>query len=210
MRHAPAATRHLVVFTRYPVPGRCKTRLIPVLGAEGAARLHRRMTEQTLERARAIADFALTIEVHYAGADDRAMRRWLGSGHQYRPQSTGDLGQRMLTTFEQAASRGSSSTVIIGSDIPQLSAEVISEAFTRLERHPLVLGPSHDGGYYLIGLRHPRRELFRRIPWSTDTVLQRTIERARKAGLGFDLLPALGDVDRPADLHLVRHLLDSK
>jgi rSAM/selenodomain-associated transferase 1 len=200
----------LVIFTRYPVPGRSKTRLIAVLGAEGAARLQRRLTEQIVERARTLAAPSLSIQICYADGEDRSMRRWLGHQLDYRQQARGDLGSRMLAAFEQAAADGMRATVIVGSDIPALTASLIDEAFVHLAAHPLVIGPAKDGGYYLIGMRRVWPELFRGIPWSSQSVLPRTLDRARTLGLGFHLLSTLGDVDRPEDLHLARHLLESK
>jgi glycosyltransferase A (GT-A) superfamily protein (DUF2064 family) len=110
----------LIIFTRYPEPGRAKTRLIPALGAEGAADLHRRLTERTLATARRLATLRkLTLEVRYAGGDAALMRQWLGGGLHLRAQGDGDLGARMREAFREAFEEGCYGVVLIGTDCPE-------------------------------------------------------------------------------------------
>ena len=198
----------LIVFTRFPEPGKTKTRLIPALGARGAARLQRQMTEHIMATA---ADAGkrrnLTVEVYYEGGSTGLMQKWLGPQFCYRPQGSGDLGQRMARAFQEAFRRTKGAAVIVGSDIPEISAGTLQRAFEGLQKHDLVLGPARDGGYYLVGLQNtvPAEtcsRLFDNINWGTGDVLSQTLQRAKESGLRLMLLESLGDVDRPADLHL--------
>ncbi len=197
----------LVVFTRYPIPGKTKTRLIPALGAAGAANLHRQMTEHTLAQVRQLRADGVAIEIHYAGAkSDRELADWLGADLVYRSQGDGDLGERMALSIETALQAGHDRVIIIGTDCPGLTADILQLAFQQLRDRDLVLGPAIDGGYYLIGLRRFIPELFIGINWGTSTVRQQTIEMATKLGLLMGDLPLLADIDRPEDLPIWEQL----
>ncbi len=191
----------LIVFTRYPQPGRAKTRLIPVLGAEQAAALQRKMTEHIIGVARCLAARnQVRIEIRFDGASESKMRHWLGPGLQFRPQGEGDLGDRIARGFDAAFSTGCRRVVVIGTDSPELDASLLAEGFAALEGADLVLGPARDGGYYLMGLNRPAPELFRGIAWGTEHVLSATLASAVRLGLRHTLLSPLDDVDRPTDL----------
>jgi uncharacterized protein len=197
----PSTTECLIIFTRYPEPGNTKTRLIPVLGAEGAATLQRQMTEHKLAEVNQLLTFyPLSVEVHFAGGNEQLMQDWLGSSLVYRRQSEGDIGDRMASAFQLSFATGMTAVVLIGTDCPELNSPLMAEAFQLLRQHDLVLGPALDGGYYLIGLRRLIPELFTGIPWSTAEVLQQTLGIAQKLGLTVAKLPLLSDVDRPEDL----------
>src|SRR4028118_163147 len=197
-----AATREcLIIFTRYPEPGKTKTRLIPVLGAEGAATLQRQMTEDKLAEVKKLqAFYPLPVEVHFAGGNELLMQDWLGSDVTYRRQSEGDIGCRMVSAFQVSFEAGMDSVVLIGTDCPDLNAPLMAQAFQVLHQHDLVLGPAQDGGYYLIGLHRLIPELFTGISWSTVEVLQQTQSIAQRLELAVAYLPLLRDVDRPEDL----------
>jgi hypothetical protein len=191
----------IIVFTRYPEAGKAKTRLIPVLGAEGAAALHQQLTEHTLIQVQQFQQQApISVEVRFAGGDQVLMQAWLGPDLCYVSQGEGDLGDRMARSFQTAFAAGERRTLIIGTDCPDLDAKILIQAFAALEHTDLILGPAIDGGYYLIGLRRPIPELFVGIAWSTAQVRQRTIEIAEQLGLAIALLPPLSDIDTPADL----------
>lgn len=181
-----------------------KTRLIPAVGAAGAAALHRRLVLRTLRVARAACDATgAELEIRFAGGDVRTMRHWLGDGWLGRPQAGDDLGERMAGAFEDSFREGSPATVLIGTDCPALTAEVLGAALAALDGPngaAAVLGPAVDGGYYLIGLKRAQPELFRGIPWGTDGVLARTEALLEQAHVRPVLLPVLSDLDRPEDL----------
>jgi rSAM/selenodomain-associated transferase 1 len=191
----------LIIFSRYPEAGRSKTRLIPALGASGAARLHEEMTRHTLRTATELAhDFPVRVEVHFAGGDEALMQQVFGGDFLYRPQVAGDLGQRMQASLEGTLGHGEGRALVIGTDCPELTARRLRQAFEALKTWELVLGPAHDGGYYLIGCRRVLPPLFANMPWGTDQVLARTLGAARRSGLIPCLLETLSDVDRPEDL----------
>lgn len=194
------AKERLIIFTRYPEPGSTKTRLIPALGAEGAATLQRQMTEYTISKVRELHGNSIAVEVHFDGGKQQLMQDWLGSDIVYRPQSSGDLGSRMARSLSLALQSGTERVVIIGTDCPGLNAQLMAQAFHQLHSHDLVLGPAMDGGYYLLGLRYFIPELFSGISWGTAEVLQRTVDIAKNLNLSVAYLPHLADVDRPEDL----------
>jgi hypothetical protein len=198
--------KRLILFTRYPEPGTTKTRMIPELGAEGAAELQRQMTRHIVSRVTEFTGLHPTpLEVCFEGGNNNLMQAWLGAGFDYSSQAKGDIGLRMRRALEERFGDGCETVVIIGSDIPDITGDIIGEAFEGLKKHDLVLGPAGDGGYYLIGMQktafiqaNPR--LFNEIHWGTDEVLSQTLAVAEKLGLSYTLLDTLDDVDRPEDL----------
>lgn len=195
----------LIVFVRFPEPGKSKTRLIPSLGPAGAAELHRQMVEHTLQWARKLRErIPLSIEIRFTGRPLETFRRWLGPAFSYAEQGEGDLGRRMHVSFQEAFRGNLKKVILIGTDIPDLSADLVEGALVLLNSSDLVLGPAEDGGYYLIGLRRAVPELFQEIPWSTAEVLQKTRQIAEGKRLFYSLLPTLQDVDRPEDLPVWR------
>ena len=196
----------LIIFTRYPEPGKTKTRLIPVLGKQGAADLQRRMTEHLISKIRnRCLSRSLSIEIRYAGGDEARMQNWLGAGFVYRRQHSGDIGRRMRLAFDEAFQAGLEAAVIIGSDIPGITPDILREAFDNLGTHDLVFGPAGDGGYYLIGTNKGSWSkvdpiLFEDMQWGSDAVLSKTLETATQLSLSHILLEKLDDVDRPENL----------
>lgn len=194
---------HLILFTRYPEPGRTKTRLIPALGARGAAALQRQLTEHTLRQVRGLQQRrSLQVTCCFAGGDVAAMQGWLGSGWDYQPQAEGDLGDRLIAAMRHAFATGATTVAFIGIDCPAIDAPLLDEAFHTLGTTEMVLGPADDGGYYLIGLRRPIPELFQGIDWGTEVVRQQTEAIAQSLQLSYLLLQPLNDIDRPEDLPL--------
>ena len=183
-------TPRVVLFTRWPEPGRAKTRLIPALGPDGAAALHRRLTGRALAAMRASG---LPMEVRTTGAPLPAFRAWLGDGPALVDQGGGDLGARLLRAADPPV-------ILIGADIPDLSADVLQAAAAALQDAPAVIGPAEDGGYYLLGLRSPMPFLFDAMPWGTDQVFALTMARLAARGVVPAVLPVLADLDRPEDL----------
>ncbi len=187
----------LIIMTKYPEPGQTKTRLIPALGAIGAAMLHRQLGAMTVAK---LAKFS--PEIHYAGGSESLMQQWLGE-FQFIPQGEGDLGDRMSQAFAYGFQSGCDRIVMIGTDCPAIDSPLIQTAFVALLQNDLVLGPARDGGYYLIGLRSDYPSLFNGIIWSTATVLSETLTLADHYQISYELLPMLSDIDRPEDLDLL-------
>jgi hypothetical protein len=180
----------LVLFARYPTPGRAKTRLIPALGPAGAAELHRRLTERTLATLRATG---LAVEIRTTGAPTSAFRRWLGAVDCV-PQGSGHLGARM----RRAAAEGPA--ILVGADVPDLAPRHLLAAAEALNQQPVVIGPAADGGYYLIGTRAPLPWLFAPMAWGSATVRATTLDRLARRGVAATLLEPLSDLDTPDDL----------
>jgi len=210
--------QRLIIFTRYPVPGKTKTRMIPALGEQGAADLHSRMTEYTLLNLLPLCrDKSLEIGIYYSGGDRSKMQTWLDpvissfwvnyphltiNPIAYHAQVGEDLGKRMQGAFEDSFNHKIEKTVIIGTDCPDLSQNIIEEAFLALNSQDVVLGPARDGGYYLIGLSQFCPMLFNQIDWGSDRVLAQTKNIIEQEKLSVYDLPVLTDVDRPDDLYI--------
>lgn len=199
---APAV--QLLVFTKFPDPGMVKTRLIPEIGPVRAARLHRRMTEHTLGTARRLCEATgpegIGIRVCYSGAGRRKFRGWLGRNLLYEAQTAGDIGTRMAAAFRSAFRGGAHAAIAIGTDIPDLTTDILDRALTGLRSHDIVAGPAMDGGYYLIGMKRLHGELFAGIQWGTARVWDQTRSSIHRNGWSLMELNRLHDMDRPEDI----------
>ena len=188
--NAPA----LLIFIKNPEKGKVKTRLARDLGDDKALQIYRALLAHTREVALSVSAERFLFYSEYVPESDD----WPASGFDKRLQKGADLGERMYRAFVQVLERHERA-VIIGSDCPQLQASIVEEAFARLEEFPVVLGPAEDGGYYLLGLHRPEPSLFHDISWSTESVLEQTLQRVAALGQEAFLLPRLSDVDRAAD-----------
>ena len=197
-----------VLFAKEPVPGAVKTRLQSLMSARDAARLYEAML---LDCATALqATSAETRVVAFAPVDaEDALRTLLApiGVFEYVPQPDGDLGQRMEGLMQWAFARGAERVVLVGSDSPSLPAAYIGEGLSLLREKEVVLGPSTDGGYYLVGRRKGESRIFRDVAWSTGMVLRQTLERLGKQSLG--VLPPWYDVDTPADAGFLKVHLEA-
>jgi len=190
-----ARSDRLIIFGRYPEPGRTKTRLIPLLGAARAADFQRELTERTLSKDRLAARRRpVDLEGCFDGGSFEKLRRWLGPGLVFSHQSPGNLGERMKTAFLNAFRQGAQHVVLHGTDIPDLTVGHLDGALDALKSHDLVLGPSMDGGYWLIGLKKPA-DLFDGMEWGTSLVFEKTVAAARAQGLSVHVLSPLTDMD---------------
>lgn len=189
----------LMIFAKRPVAGEVKTRLQPAYTPAQAAQIAAVLIRQTVE----LAVSSWPGHVYLCGAPDSAHPLFVELARRFgltlRPQGEGDLGARMQRALAWGIERHGAAAVL-GCDTPHCPWDVLDEANAVLARRGNVLGPSDDGGYYLIGLAQDRPALFRDIAWGGATVLAATCERARGLGIEFDLLPALRDIDTAADL----------
>ncbi|MGH7247922.1 MAG: TIGR04283 family arsenosugar biosynthesis glycosyltransferase, partial [Pseudomonadota bacterium] len=191
----------ICVFAKPPRPGQTKTRLIPAVGADAAANLARAFFEDTWAALQTIADARLILAVTesdpaFDGLADAEV--WL--------QGEGDLGDRMERALRHGLERADA-TVVVGSDLPGLAPRVFEQAREALMRSAAVLGPSDDGGFYLIGLARCPEGLLSGLPWSQSDTCERTIERLRARGLQVQMLERWFDVDIPADLKRLEELI---
>jgi len=199
---------HLIVMTRLPCEGRNKTRLIPALGAVGAAEFHDLLARHAIGRASSycMTNPGSSLVIRLEGGSARDGRDWVGECD-CRVQGEGDLGARMMLAANEAFDEGARRVVIIGTDCPRLDESVLGEAFDALDRHDLVFGPAADGGYYLIGLAKPCDPVFQGIAWGGAGVLGESLDAASRAGAQAELLCTLPDVDTPEDLPAGREAL---
>ncbi|HEX8525752.1 TIGR04282 family arsenosugar biosynthesis glycosyltransferase [Allosphingosinicella sp.] len=190
-----APLTRIVIFAKQPAAGRSKTRLIPALGPEGAARLAGRMLERTIEEARATG-----LPVELCGEPDGAL--WSDAQVARTAQGGGDLGDRLARAAARLLGLGDS-LLLIGADCPALDRKRLLTAAAALVRFDCVLHPAEDGGYVLLGLRRFDGSLFQGIAWSTGSVAAETIARIEALGWSLYLGETLRDVDEPADLQAI-------
>lgn len=187
------------MFVRAPEAGRVKTRLAASIGADAALRVYRRLAEHTLREALAVE--GAEVRVHFTPGDaEAAVHAWLGDGPALLPQADGNLGERMRDAFDRAFADGHGRVVIIGSDLPEMRADLLRRAITLLDIHEAVVGPARDGGYYLLGLTGLVEGVFDGIAWSTPGVFEATLDRLATVGITPALLETLTDVDEVGDL----------
>ena len=188
------------MFVRSPQKGTVKTRLAAVLDEGTVLGLYRCFGSDLLEMLRHTA-FGLRISFYPADAGTK-VADWLGRGYVYVAQEGKDLGERLENAFLTAFADGFHRVVIIGSDIPDLPAEIVEEAIGSLVSNDAVIGPATDGGYYLIGFSAGRllREAFAGVDWGTSTVFERTMDTLSKHGFSVHLLPRWPDIDTYEDL----------
>lgn len=192
----------LIVLAKEPLPGYAKTRLIPALGAEGAARLAERMLHHTVREC-ARAELG-TIELCVAPDAESAF--WdsfrAQPGVVLSSQGEGDLGLRMQRAATRTCEAGES-VILLGTDCPQLTAGRLCAAAAALAQADAAVYPTRDGGYALLGFHHVEPALFRDMPWSTAAVAQQTRERMALAGMHCRWLETLVDIDEAGDLEFL-------
>lgn len=190
----------LMVFARAPVEGRVKTRLAARLGDKAALALYRCFAADLL---RTLDQTGHPVQIHFSPPAARAqMADWLGSRYPLIPQKKGDLGEKMAAAFHLAFAGQYEKSILIGTDFPDLPAAFIDEAFTALDRKPAVIGPSHDGGYFLIGFQRKGflPAAFEGIAWGTAHVLGQTARVFEKNKVPLHYLSGWWDIDTYEDL----------
>lgn len=200
-RHLNRDRLALLVFVKYPEPGRVKTRLASTIGAKLAAQLYSEFIRATFSLAQQI-EAAVRFVTFTPAEKEQALREHFPGPFQWFAQiDAANLGARIHHAIRRVQQSGCSHVLTIGTDSPSLPAEYLDQAAAALETHELVLGPATDGGYYLIGLNSaPHPELFTGIAWSTERVLHQTLQRAKQLRMSVHLLPSWYDVDDLATL----------
>jgi len=190
----------LIVFVKYPEPGKVKTRIARELGAETAAVIYSIIAERVIERV-SVSDEYGTVIFFDPPEMANEIRQWVGRGDvTYESQSGDTIGERMSDAFEKVFSTGAEKAVLIGTDVPAITAEMVTEAFRSLEYEDAVIGPAEDGGYYLLGLKKPEPALFDDIEWGSGSVYQKTLGHIEELNLSYKSLDILRDVDTPEDI----------
>ncbi len=194
----------VIVMVKAPVPGTVKTRLL--LPPEEAAALAAAFAADVVQNAQAVAD----VLIAYAPAAGRALLEpLLPDGLHWTPQRGGGLGDRLAAAMTDAAELGFGPLLVIGTDSPTLPRAYLAQALTMLAETAVVLGPTEDGGFYLLGTPRPLPELLEDVEWSTAEVLAQTVENARLHGHSIGFLPPWYDIDTPGDLERLRRELDT-
>lgn len=202
----PTRVNALAVMAKAPIPGAVKTRLVPPLTQEQATELYRALLLDQLDHLAVleIADLYVAFSPSDAGA---LIEKVLPAGYGCFPQRNGDLGARMNEVFAELRRRGHGRSIVIGSDLPPVPLATLREGFEQLStKKRVVLGPSHDGGYYLIGMNQPMPEIFSGLTWSHERVLAQTTSKLARLGIDFRLLGEWFDIDTRADMEKLRSI----
>ena len=189
----------LILFVKAPRLGAVKTRLQPELTADQSLQLYQAMVED-LAHQFANLDFCDLKLFFYPVNAVGEMKTWLGDTFEYYSQHGNDLGEKMQNAITTMLNSNYKKVVLTGSDIPTLDSATIDHAFSSLNEENIVIGPSSDGGYYLIGMKKQNPEIFRQISWSSGSVLRQTIEKAKSANLKIVELEEKWDIDTYQDL----------
>ncbi len=197
--HRRTGRESLIILVRSPSDRRVKSRLAATLGDGFATDFYQQCAEHVVrETGRMLS--RVQRYVFYTTEDGNAVRHWLGHRFCYAPQAEGSLGERLEHAFASVFGQGAKRIIIVATDVPELTCDIMDEAMRTLDDADLVIGPSCDGGYYLLGMKSPHPELFRDIPWSTERVYEETMNRIRTGGLSLHVLPVLRDIDTEDDL----------
>jgi len=189
----------LIVFLRYPQIGKVKTRLAETTTKEFALHFYKKCADKIMNEIKRIA--RINKYVFYSEKEEFGkVKKWLGGKFYYAHQKGDDLGGRMKDAFQQIFSHGAEKVVIVGTDIPDLNRTIIEQAISELDKNDVVIGPSKDGGYYLLGMKKMYNDLFDDIKFSSHSVLSETIFKIEKLGLRYSLLPQLQDIDTEEEL----------
>jgi rSAM/selenodomain-associated transferase 1 len=186
----------LIIMVKNPVAGKTKTRLAQDVGDRKALQMYAILQRHTRDQALRLE--GITCYLHYSDHVDTD-DEWPKDRFIKLVQVGPGLGERMATAFDHAFARKHGEVVVIGSDCPGLTTEILQQAFAALATHEVVIGPANDGGYYLLGLRHPQPALLTDMTWSVSTVLRETLARTQVQGLSVKQLAALSDVDHLED-----------
>ena len=204
-------SRALIIFTRVPVPGQTKTRLMPYLSGQMCARLH---TCFLKDIAGECGKVSAEVFVYYTPEDKKGiLREIFGRECVYRKQCEGNLGLRMYRAMKEVLAQGYESCVLIGTDIPELTSKEIQYAFRLLDIHDIVFGPTKDGGYYLVGMKEPVKEVFAQQTYGHGSVLEQTVSYVREnrenaCSVGY--VRTICDVDTKEDVAELRNRLREK
>ena len=188
--------RLLIIFVKNPQLGKVKTRLAATMGDQRALEVYLKLIEYTVATTR---ELAVDKVVFYSEFIDR-QDGWPSDTYLKQLQVTGDLGDKMKAAFEWGFQSGYKEVCIIGSDCLELTPEIIMNGFLALSNHDAVLGPTKDGGYYLMGMKQLYPSVFASKKWGTHTVAKATLVDLKELRLSFTLLDTLTDVDHEKDL----------
>ncbi len=186
----------LIIFVRPPTAGNVKTRVAATLGNAAALFIYNKLLQHTLE----ITETTEGDKVVFYAGDIVKDDMWQQPKYIKLQQAGGDLGHRMNAAFETVLAMGYYKVCIVGSDCYELTPNIIADAFRALDENDIAIGPAHDGGYYLLGMKQLYTSLFQNKSWSSPTVLADTLQNIQQLGLTVEQLPQLSDVDEAEDV----------
>ncbi len=189
----------LIIFAKFPQEGKVKTRLAEGIGNKMATQVYKLCAENLFDQAANIS-ITNTFLFFDPSSTKEKMKEWIKFDFAYHPQNNSDLGKRMAEAFKTLFDNGVKKAVIVGTDVPDMNKKIIEQAFDLLDKYDLVISPSPDGGYNLLGMKKLHLSLFENIKWSSSSVLNRTIEEANKQNLTIKLLDKLIDIDTEKEL----------
>lgn len=194
-------TDAIIVFAKYPEEGSVKTRLAKTTGNKFAAKFYKLCAEHTFGELKKFSQQRHKVYVFYSlEKDKQRIQSWINFDFSYFYQTGEELGEKMFNAFGKVFEDEIEKAVIIGTDLPDISSEIIRLALTSLEKYDAVIGPSNDGGYYLLGIKQLTKKLFEGIKWSSGSVFSKTIEILNGQNQEVKILPELIDIDTETDL----------
>jgi len=188
----------LIIFLKYPQAGKVKTRLAQSIGDSKAVEIYKKLVHLTLKQTKSKNYQQL---IYFSPKNKKEeIRLWLEGQEFFFPQRGENLGERLSDSFKNAFKLGAKKVVVIGTDCPFVDKNNIQEAFLKLEKNDAVIGPTEDGGYYLLGLKLAEEQLFENVPWSSCSVFDQTIDILTRLNFQFDVLKKYRDLDTIEDL----------
>ena len=193
----------VIIFCRYPSEGKVKTRLAAETSGKFAAQCYKLCAEHIFkECGKLIPDLADGYIFFPEKSKEEKIKKWAGSGFRYFCQEGNDLGEKMLHAFKEAAKLCGGNVLLVGTDIPDITSEILSDAFQKLESSDYVVGPARDGGFYLIGTKKPESNIFNGIKWSSGKVLDALAGNLKDKNQKTEFVNELIDIDTLSDIKL--------
>lgn len=193
--------KNLIVFIKYPEIGKVKTRLAKTLGDEFAFKFYQLCSEYTVRESEKLIEQNVVVNLFYSNRiPDNMAKENTGSKFKLFEQKGMNIGEKIQNAFQIICNKSSGKTIVIGTDLPDFTAELINNCFTLLDKFDAVIGPSNDGGYYLLGLKNYFPQIFQNIPWSTNAVLKTTLQILQKNKIKTKIIDELIDIDTELDL----------
>jgi rSAM/selenodomain-associated transferase 1 len=191
----------IIVFTRFPVEGKVKTRLAKNMGNKFAVSFFIACAEHTFKELLKVKETGSELFLFCSEENEiELVKQWTENNFNYYSQQGSDLGLRMYNAFDYVLKKGYKKVIIIGTDAPDISMNIIQSAISVLDNYSVVIGPANDGGYYLLGFKSKLVDLFSGIEWSTDSVFDNTIEKLNNSKIKYFMLGELTDIDTMEDL----------
>jgi rSAM/selenodomain-associated transferase 1 len=191
----------IIVFTRFPVEGKVKTRLAKDMGDKFAVSFYRVCAEHTFTELLKVKETGSELFLFCSEESEiEQVMNWAGNNFKYYSQQGSDLGIKMYNAFDTVFKKEYKKVIIIGTDAPDVSMNIIQSAISVLDNYSVVIGPANDGGYFLLGFKSKLIDLFSGIEWSTDSVFDNTIEKLNNSKTNYFILEELTDIDTLEDL----------